>query len=260
MNIKFSNIKKSLVSRKAIKVYSGFILFLLLCVVCDRAVMPWYVNLGGVVKVPNVVGMKKEKAMAILKASNLEVIEAGKRFDKMYLDEGIIIFQSPIANLKVRENRRIYLTISAGEETVEVPDLIGKSIADAKVALITVNLRMGAKTYDSTNIQESEIIIGQAIPKGRKVKPNSYIGITVTMTNKPGQIQVPNLKNKSLTEAEVIIPQSKLKVGKIHEVLRSDLNPNTVVDQYPLPGTSVEEGKEIELWVVREPDSPLPEN
>lgn len=248
-------------SRKAIKVYIAFSILLVSGIVCDRVILPWYVNLGGVVKVPNVIGLKYEKAVELLGSVSLTPMDGGKRFDSNY-PEGTVIFQTPTPNMNVREGRRIYLTISSGEEYFEVPDLIGKSIKEAKIMLLNANLRIGMISYDSTDTSRSESIIRQSVPKGAKVKPETYVGITLPQPPSEGNLAVPNLINKSLTEAEKTIVLNKLTKGKVIFVYRNDLNPNTVVDQYPRAGDLVEEGKEISLWVVEESSNKthIPEN
>jgi serine/threonine-protein kinase len=252
---------KHFTTRKAIKIYIGITLFLVLGAVCDRVILPWYVNLGGVVKVPNVVGMQEEKAFRALLDANLTPVEGGKRFDGKY-PEGIVIFQSPLPNMKVRESRRIYLTISGGEEYIEVPDLNGRTQRDAKIALFNSNLQLGRVIYDSTNILPNEVVINQSIPKYKKVKSGTYVSITLSMSTQAGQIVVPNLTNKSLTEAGIILPQHKLVLGKINYIIKSDLIPNTVIDQYPRAGSRVEENKPIDVWVSKESGSQtiFPEN
>lgn len=254
-------ITEILKSRRAIKVYIACLILFVSGIVCDRVVLPWYINIGGVVKVPNVIGMKTDKALELLRSLNLDPIESGTRFDETY-PEGSVIFQTPTPNMNVREGRRVYLTISGGEEYFEVPDLIGKSIKDAKILLLSSNMRMGTVSYDSTDTSGGETIIRQSIPKNSKVKPETYISVTLPKQPSLGNISVPSLVNRSLTEAEKILASDKLITGKIIRVYRSDLNPNTVVDQYPRAGDLVEEGKEINLWVVDEPSNKvhLPEN
>lgn len=255
------NIVELLKSRKAIKLYVAFLLLCTLGIVCDRVVLPWYINLGGVVKVPNVIGLKKEKAEELLTSVNLQPIESGRRYDRNY-PEGTVIFQTPNPNMNVRESRRVYLTISSGEEYFEVPDLIGKSVKDAKILLLNSGLRLGTISHDTSDTSFSELIIKQSVPKGAKVRPGEFVGVTLPLTKSEGDIPVPLVINKSLTEAEKIFNSTKLVTGKIIYVYRSDLIPNTVVDQFPRAGELVEEGKEISLWVVEEPSNKtkLPEN
>jgi eukaryotic-like serine/threonine-protein kinase len=246
-------------SRKAIKIYIICALLLVLGTVCDRAILPWYVNLGGVLKVPSVIGLKEEAAFRLLQKADLLPLEGGKRYDAQY-PEGTVIFQSPLPGTNVREGRRIYLTISGGEEFGEVPDLSGRTLRDAKIALLNCNLRLGSVTYDSASVLPNEVVVGQSQPKFKKVKPGSYIGVVLSFGVKQGQIKVPGLTNKSVTEATNILHQNNLSVGKINYVIRIDLNPNTVIDQFPRAGNLVNEGQPVELWVTKDAEINFPEN
>jgi len=231
-----------------------FFAFMLLCIstiVCDRIALPWYTNLGGVVVVPDIVGIDKAKAFQLLRNVKLDPIEAGDRFDYKY-PEGTVIFQSPLPNMNVREGRRIYLTISSGEEFFIVPDLVGKSLNDAKIILLNSGLRLGTITYDSTDRSALDLIKHQHIPVATKVKPGTMINIILPKLKSEGNLIVPLLTNKSLNEAERILAYSRMTTGKIIYVYRNDLLPNTVVDQFPRAGDLVEEGKEIHLWIVQE--------
>ena len=243
-------------SSGATKLYITFILFCVSGIVCDRVLLPWYTNLGGVVIVPEVVGLNKRQAFELLKKAKLDPIEAGSRFDYQY-PEGTVIFQSPLPNMNVRENRRIYLTISSGEEFFIVPNLIGKNINDAKIILLNAGLRLGTITYDLNNNSGLDLITRQHILSGSKVKPESAINVTVPKSQSEGNLVVPLLINKSLNEAEKILTHAKMTTGKIIYVYRDDLIPNTVVDQFPRAGDLVEEDKEIHLWVVEESRGPL---
>jgi serine/threonine-protein kinase len=239
------------ISSGAIKLYVTFILLCLSGIVCDRILLPWYTNLGGVVIVPEVVGIDKTRAFKLLRDIKLDPIEAGDRFDYNY-PEGTVIFQSPLPNMSVREGRRVYLTISSGEEFFIVPDIVGKNITEAKITLLNAGLRLGNIIYDSYNNSSPDLVIHQSIPAITKVKPGTVITVTIPKPQSEGNLVVPLLTNKSLNEAERVLAHARMTTGKIIYVYRNDLLPNTVVDQFPRAGDLVQEGKEIHLWVVEE--------
>ena len=243
-------------SSGAIKFYITCILLCLFGIACDRVLLPWYTNLGGVVIVPEVVGVDKATAFELLKNVKLDPIEAGYRFDYHY-PEGTIIFQSPLPNMNVRTGRRIYLTISSGEEFFNVPDLVGKNVTDAKIILLNAGLRFGNIFFDSTDNSALDLITFQQTPPGTKVKPGTMINVTLPKPPAEGNLVVPLLTNRSLNEAERILAHARMTTGKIIYVYRNDLIPNTVVDQFPRAGDLVDEGKEIHLWVVEEITNPL---
>jgi len=66
------------------------------------------------------------------------------------------------------------------------------------------------------------------------------VGITVsTGPVEEGEITVPDLIGKSLTEAQKLLADSALTVGKINYQPSFSLLPNTILDQYPSKGNKV---------------------
>jgi len=64
------------------------------------------------------------------------------------------------------------------------------------------------------------------------------------------------LIGKSLVEAQKVLADSSLNVGKINYQSSFSLLPNTVVDQYPSKGSKVNPGSSVDLFVTKNSDSP----
>ena len=71
-----------------------------------------------------------------------------------------------------------------------------------------------------------------------------------------GLLTVPDLMGKSLVEAQKILADSSLNVGKINYQRSYSLLPNTVVDQYPSKGSKVSPGTTVDLFVTKNEDTP----
>ena len=153
---------------------ASIVLFIL-----DTFVMPYYVNKGGTLVVPSVVGLKEETAQKILDSLHLEPRRGEIRQDPSY-PEGYVILQNPASEQIVKTGRRVYLTISGGEQDVIVPSLRGRSIRDAKFALDRASLRQGAIQYQISVELPEGTIVTQDIPAGSKVKKSSYISVIVS--------------------------------------------------------------------------------
>ena len=111
------DLKKTLTSPRAKKIYLIFALFLLLFFVCNDLILPWYVNKGGELIVPSVIGLKIETAKRMLDSLGLEAREGDTRTDREH-PPGTVIIQNPGSGSKVKKGRRVYLTISEGEQMV----------------------------------------------------------------------------------------------------------------------------------------------
>jgi serine/threonine-protein kinase len=231
-------------------------LFILLFVT-DTFIMPWYVHQGGTMTVPNVIGMKEEEAIRALDKMNLQPRRGEVRPDNKY-PEGYVVMQNPLPDQVVKSERRIYLTISGGEQMVLVPALKGRTLRDSKFALDRSGLRQGGIQYQvSVDFPEGTIISQDAIP-GSKVRKGTYIGVLVSAGESIDSIFIPSLIGKTLTEAQRILREKGLKLGNITYQFNTELLPNTVIDQLPRENEIVTVKKEVDLFIVQAPQQGTP--
>lgn len=215
--------------------------------------MPWYVNSPEVV-IPNVIGEDFTQAKDKLKNANLDAIINDTIFDTRY-PVGKVIIQTPKAGEIVKEGRNIYLVISGGVSYVETPRLIGKSLRDAKLNLERLGLKLGSTDEVPSN-NPAGMIIAQDISPGTKVKKGEVINISISLGEEEGNIELPDLIGKSLNEAQMILSNNGLIVGRINYQPSFTLLPNTVIDQYPSPGQKLKAGDEVDLFVTKDSNPP----
>ncbi len=221
--------------------------------VLDTFVMPYYVNKGGTLVVPNVVGMNEETAKKLLDSLHFEPRRGEIRQDNTY-PVGYVILQNPSSEQIVKNGRRVYLTISGGEQDAIVPSLRGRSIRDAKFALDRAGLRQGAIQYQVSAELPEGTIITQDIPAGNKMKHNSFISFIVSAGESIDSIFVPSLIGKTYTEAIKMLKDKGLRTGNITYQLNEELVPNTVIDQLPRENEIVTTQKEVDLFISQTPD------
>lgn len=234
--------------------------FLVLFILVDDVVMPWYVEQGRTTTVPDVIGLPKEEALKRLENQGLIGKEFETRQDKQY-PVGTVAQQNPLPGIEVKYGRGVYLTISGGEPHVSVPSLRGRSLRDAALALERFGLSLGRVDYEvSMNFPENTII-EQGIAEETKVPTGTQVPVIVSQGKSADRIPVPNVMRKSLVEAEKIILQLNLKVGNITFQPHPDLLPNTVIEQFPRSGSFVAVGQAIDLFVAQKPERrPILEN
>lgn len=227
-----------------------FLLFLGIILLFDKVIMPFYVK-GDEVSVPNVVGLTFEAAQEILKNAGFEPVNGGERFDTKF-PKGTVILQRPTAKKTVKLGRRIYLIVSGGNIKVTVPDVRHKGVEEATILLNRAGLTIGEILEDTLTEIPKGLISAQSIPPNEEVEKGTAIDLWVSSVSSIGDIEVPLLVGRSLTEAKQIIESKNLKVGKIVYQPSLDYLPNTVIYQYPSSGSFVEAGTQIDLTVVRE--------
>lgn len=225
-----------------------------LVIILDKIALPWYVNQGGTLAVPDVVGMPEVHAIRVLDSLKLEPRRGEVRPDKEY-PEGYVVAQNPIPSQIVKPNRRVYLTISGGEQLAVVPELKGRSIRDTKFALERSGLKLGAVLREISKEFPEGTIISQDVTAGAKVKRGSYIRVTQSAGQTIDSLVVPSVVGKTLTEAQKVLTQKGFKVGSITYQINADLLPNTVIDQLPRMNEIVSYGISIDLFIAQAPEN-----
>ena len=233
-------------NRKIAYWLGGILAFIL---IMDNLILPWYVS-SPEVKVPKVVGMKEDDAVRILKDADLSPIVSDTTFEEK-VPKGSVIVQKPMTGEMVKTGRRVYIFISGGEPYVSVPILKGRSLNQAKLALERVGLKVG-NVSEIPSENPKGVIFDQQFANGTSIRKGESVGITISIgVVAEGDITVPDLIGKSLTEAEKLLADSTLKVGKINYQSSFSLLPNTILDQYPSKGNKVNKGTVVDLFVTK---------
>jgi len=216
----------------------------------DSIIMPWYVGHGSTRAVPSVSGLPLERAMGVLDSAGLESVRADTRPDPR-APEGTVIGQNPEPDAKVKEGRRVYLSVSGGEASVLVPRLRGLSIRDAKFSLERAGFKVGVLLHSPSETFPVNSIMEQSPAPGGRLVKGSVVDMTVSAGSSIREITAPDLTGRTVGEAEKILSREGLRLGKLTYQTGFELIPNTIVDQFPRPGDRVAAGDSVHLFVVR---------
>lgn len=225
---------------------TALVLFLLL----DLLVMPWYVDYGASQEVPSVAGQNLAEAQLLLNESGLQAVESETKFDPE-APVGTVIAQNPQAGSLVKPGRRIYLTVSGGEHLVEVPSLRGLSLRDARFSLERVGLHLGLVAYELSDTFFVNTIMDQSPGVGSRAPRASQVRVTVSQGKDPGDLLVPDLTGKTVAEAERLLLAEGFQIGRVTFQTGMNLVPNTIVDQYPRGGEPAGSLRSVDLFVAR---------
>jgi len=226
-----------------------FIVFVFATLLFDQVLMPWYTKHGEALAVPNTLAKRYEEAKEMLEKQGLEVIKAGEIHDSR-LPFGYVVDQNPRPNRLVKKGRRVYLTISAGEREIQVPNLIGLSETNAIERLKSFGLRIGDIEYEYVPDELADVVIEQSKPAHSLIRSSEPIDITVSLGEPTEKVTVPSLFGKTLETARREIQKAGLKVGEITYKVNNNFLPNTVLNQTPEPGDDVKFGDKIDLMVT----------
>jgi beta-lactam-binding protein with PASTA domain len=226
-----------------------FIIFLAVICFIDQFIMPSYVMLGKEEELPNVLEMQVDEAKDLLFSRGFQVIIKDSLYDGHH-PIGTVMEQNPYPNATVKKGRRVYLSISIGEEPITVPDLFGKSFRNAKLMLKSYNLNC-YPIYQYSERYPADVVIGQYPAKGEQIKPGAKISVNVSLGKKKEGMVMPNFIDKSLYEVKEQIAELGLRLGNIQYENRKNILPETVLSQSLPPGSMLEPNTVIDLVVSK---------
>ena len=131
------------------------------------------VSKGAPVDVPDVTGESEEDAWAELQEAGLSVKVSPRQVTSDEFDKGQVAAQSPKADRRVAEGDTVTLTLSKGPEMIEVPDVVGDSVDDARQALegagFEVDEDRGLFGIFGDEVKSQSVEGGRTAPKGSTI-------------------------------------------------------------------------------------------
>jgi len=136
-----------------------------------------------IVKMPKVVGLKRDEAINTLKEAKLESIVKEENDDEVEKD--YVIKQTTedekeiLVDTEIPAGTKIVIYVSMGIEQVEVPDLSGKTESEAKTAIENAKLKWKSTDKISDSSKPNGVVVNQSISSGSMVDKDTEITITV---------------------------------------------------------------------------------
>lgn len=188
-----------------------------------------------IVKMPKVVGEKRDDAIKLLRDVGLEYEIKEVNSDevpkdyviKQETEEGKAIEKDD----EIPAGTKVIIHVSIGIEQVAVPDLSGKTESEAKTAISNAKLKWKSTEKTSDSSKPNGVVVNQTISSGSMVDKNTEITITVNEFDeiKTGTINV-NVKSllNGATEYEDE-DKTKLKDVKLKITVGTDTIYNETV-------------------------------
>ena len=226
------------------------------------------------ITVPDIVGIPFDELDIHLTKRNLQyVITEDSGFSALY-PPLTVLKQFPQPNSKVKEKRKIYLTLNAATPPmVRMPDLIEGSLKNAQMVLKTYDLILGKRTYIPDpffNTVLAQKIDGKEIEAGTMIPKGSTVDLEIGDGRGNVNLESPNLIGLDEESAKFAIIGSGLEIGEItyqtdnlaiipsenegEEPTEQQVSPGDVVKQRPLTGRQMRINQKIDLWIYK-PDS-----
>lgn len=195
--------------------------------------------------VPDVVGMSIGDATTELEASGF-VVEVTERASDD-IAEGEVISQNPQEGRKPKRGTTVTIVVSAGKETVEMPNVEGLSQTAAERMLKDLSFSdLEIKTEASETVNSGDVI-SQSVDPGEEVVP-SEVTVTLVVSTGSNKVELSNLAGYTFDEASIYAEQNKLKIVKRDEFSTS-VPKGQIIRQLPTAGTAVDPGTELTVIV-----------
>ena len=234
--------------------------------------LPNTTNHGETITVPDLEGIPLDELDEFLTDRNLRFeINKVSGFSSQYPPLAVLK-QFPLPNSKVKENRKIYISLNAKEPPkVRMPQLVDGSVKNAQVVLKSYDLLLGEITYASDmalNAVLKQLYQGKPISEGASVPKGAKIDLIVGDGLGNQVFNAPTLIGLTYEDAEFSVIGQGLKVGDVHyeedgkatiEVKSADgavtyqeqsMPLGTVFKQSPSADKKIKIGDYIDLWIV----------
>lgn len=200
------------------------------------------------VQIPDLVNKTQDEAEQIVKELKLKLVVKSEEYNEN-VEEGKIISQDPAyqENYTIKEHSEISVVISKGTETVEVPDVVGKTREEAEKLLKDAGL-VAEITEENDEKVEAGIVLSQDIEDGETVNKGSTVKLVVSKGSGIVNVEVPSLVGKTEQEARNLLTEAGLKVNVVNDEDESK-NDGVVLRQSRDAGTEVQEGTTITITV-----------
>ena len=210
-------------------------------------------NESELVEVPDLRGMTEEQARKELEGTELGLkVENDPQPSNQY-DEGEIMSQDPAPGDEVEAHSTITVVLSSGEEAkmTEVPNVVGKSEAEAEKLIQDANLIVRHDSDYSSEVEEGDVISSD--PKaGTEVEEGTEVTIVISLGAE--QATVPDLRNKTASAAESALADAGLS-GSASEEYSDSVPEGQVISQSIDHGQKVDKGTTVSYVVSRGPET-----
>jgi serine/threonine protein kinase len=198
-------------------------------------------------KVPSVVNKTQADAEAALRQAGYNpVVVPGSNGT---VAKGTVYDENPSAGTPLPLHSNVSIYVSTGPQSVQVPDLSNKLLADAKTALVASKLKIGKITQQDSN-QPSGTVLSQSPAAGTDVASGSPVDVVVAS----GTTKVPNVQGLPVDQAEQDLTSNGFNFH-VTEEPNGQVQPGFVINQSPQHDTPAKLGTTIELYVATAPPS-----
>ena len=184
---------------------------------------------------------------------NFYVVQGDIEYSDKY-EKDQIMDQDPSPKRIAEKGTTITVTVSGGQEAVEMIDVTNYTYEEAVKALQALGLKVASPEYEYSEDVEKDWVISYTPPKGTELYPGDQVHLVISKGPESTPVVVPSVTGQSLEKATKMLENLGLTVADTEEVA-SEQPAGTVVYQSIAPNTEVEEGTAITLHYSKGPEA-----
>ncbi|WP_433955976.1 Stk1 family PASTA domain-containing Ser/Thr kinase [Janibacter indicus] len=205
---------------------------------------------GSTVVVPDVTGLSRADAEASLtQDGDLGYVESAA-FDEQ-VPKGEVITSNPPTGTELSKGSDVTVVVSKGPERYEVPDLTGRTAAQARTTLERRTLTVGATTQAWDDDVAKGRIVSTTPAPGTEVKRDAKVALVVSKGPEP--VAVPTVTGQGAEAATGAIEEAGLEVTRADDAYSTSVPKGSVISQSPSSGTLLP-GETVMITVSKGPE------
>jgi serine/threonine-protein kinase len=172
------------------------------------------------------------------------------------VEEGLVVSQDPEAGAEAAPGATVTINVSSGSGTIQVPDVAGRSEADARAALQQAGFTNIASQQEASNDVPAGSVVRSDPGGGAEVAPDQQI--TLFVSSGPQKVNVPGVEGRTEDNARNLIEGAGLSVEVVDEDVDDPSQDGRVLGQTPPANTQVDANSTVTIVVgrFREPEDP----
>jgi eukaryotic-like serine/threonine-protein kinase len=196
--------------------------------------------------VPTVVGETLQQAKSSIQIANLKVGKVVHQASTQYA-KGLVIDTSPTAGQQPSVGTRVTIFVSSGPPSVQVPDVTGEDVGQAKSTLQSRGFNVAVPTSQVTTTATPGTVLSQSPAGGRSVASGSTVSLVVAKA--PPTVAVPNVVGKSHGAANAMLGAVGFPATPQQQTVTNQSQNGVVLSQTPAASTQVKKGTSVTIVI-----------
>jgi len=221
----------------------ALVVFLLVMAGAGYYVYTYALDGGHHVVVPQVSDLPITDASFLVAERGLELATPPQRVPHATVPKYHVISQRPESGKVVRSGRKVYVTVSMGADFLNAPELVNRSLEEARNAIELAGFRIGSVARIAHS-SARDTVISQDPPPGRSIPSQGSISLLVSQGTASQGFLMPDIRGKDVQEViRIMEPYDVILVP--NEVTIPGAREDEVLDQQPPADTLIYAGDTI---------------